>query len=140
MSDEAFTHPTDFCPRCGCEPTANCANLVCPYRTLKNGDTFSFTEMIADGSYEISDVKVTRSQTTIRLDVSGDELKMLRDVVIRAHQMTGGNYIQSDSIMIKRAHQLLDAAIEASPVMKGFLGRGGPCANRDILTGSGDLS
>ena len=79
-------------------------------------------------------------QTTVQLDTSGDELKMLRDAVIRAHQMTGGNYIQPDSIMIKRAHRLLDAAIEASPVMKGFLGRGGPCTDRDILTGSGDLS
>ncbi len=78
--------------------------------------------------------------TDVKLDTSGDELKMLRDVVIRAHQMTGGMYIQSDEIMIKRAYRLLDAAIDASPVMKGFLGRGGECADRDILTGSGDLS
>jgi hypothetical protein len=74
------------------------------------------------------------------LDESGDELKMLRDVVIRAHQMTSGVYIQGPDIMIKRAHRLLDAAIEKSPVMRGFLGRGGPCSDRDFLTGTGDLS
>jgi hypothetical protein len=65
---------------------------------------------------------------------------MLRDVVLRAHQMTGGAYIQSDAEMMRRAHRLLEAAVEASPVLRGFLGRGGPFADRDILTGSGDLS
>ncbi len=74
------------------------------------------------------------------LDTSGDELKILRDVIIRVHQMTSGVYFQSDEIMIKRVHRLLDEAVDASPVMKGFLGRGGECADRNILTGSGDLS
>lgn len=78
--------------------------------------------------------------TTIRLATSGDELKMLRDVVLRAHQMTGGAYIQPPDEMMRRTHRLLEAAVEASPVMLGFLGRGGPCADRDVLTGSGDLS
>lgn len=77
---------------------------------------------------------------TVTLDTSGDELKMLRDVVIRAHQLTGGHYIQPPEEMIRRAHKLLEAAVEASPVMRGFLGRGGPCADRDFLIGSGDLS
>jgi hypothetical protein len=79
------------------------------------------------------------SDRPVKLDESGDELKMLRDVVIRAHQMTGSRHIQSAEIMIRRAHRLLDAAINASPIMRGFLGRGGPHADRDILTGSGDL-
>lgn len=76
----------------------------------------------------------------LRLDLSGGELKMLRDVVLRAHQMTSGCYVQSDSVMIKRAHRLLEAAVEASPTIRGFLGRGGPEAHRDVLTGTGDLS
>ncbi len=42
--------------------------------------------------------------------------------------------------MRERAYRLLEAAVEASPVMRGFLARGGPCADRDILAGSGDLS
>lgn len=79
-------------------------------------------------------------RTTVRLDTSGTELKMLRDVVIRAHEMTGRNFIQSPEVMRDRTHRLLDAAIDASPVLRGFLGRGGPCADRDFITGSGDLS
>jgi hypothetical protein len=77
---------------------------------------------------------------SVRLDTSGDELKMLRDVVIRAHQMTGGAYIQTAEVMMARTHRLLEAAVAASPAMSGFLGRGGTDAHRDILQGSGDLS
>jgi hypothetical protein len=72
-----------------------------------------------------------------RLDMSGDELKMLRDVVIRAHGMTSGTFIQSPEEMMKRTHRLLEAAVNASPVMRGFLGRGGSEAHRDILAGGG---
>ncbi len=95
-------------------------------------------ELMPDGSIRV--ILDRPMQTTVHLDTSGDELKMLRDVIIRAHQMTGGNYAQTDTVMRARAFRLLDAAIDASPVMRGFLGRGGPCADRDILAGSGDLS
>lgn len=75
--------------------------------------------------------------TAVRLDLSGDELKMLRDVVLRALGMTSGVYLQPAETMLRRTHRLLEAAVEASPVMRGFLGRGGECADRDIL-GAGD--
>jgi hypothetical protein len=80
-------------------------------------------------------------QTTpkVVLDRSGDELKMLRDVVIRAHGMAAGRYVQSDQEMRRRIGVLLDAAIDASPAMAGLLGRGGAEAHRDIISGSGDL-
>ena len=68
------------------------------------------------------------------------ELVMLRDVVLRAHQMCGANYVQSDTEMRRRAFALLDAAVDASPVIRGFLGRGGPEAHRDIIGGTGNLS
>lgn len=75
----------------------------------------------------------------VRLDTSGDELKMLRDVVVRAAGLTGGAYIQSAEIMCGRAHRLLWAACMGSPTIRGFLGYGGPEAERDIL-GGGQLS
>jgi hypothetical protein len=77
--------------------------------------------------------------THVRLDMSGDELLMLRDVVLRAHAMTSGAFIQSPEEMMRRTHRLLEAAVDASPVMRGFLGRGGPGTHRDILKG-GTLS
>lgn len=77
--------------------------------------------------------------TKVVLDRSGDELKMLRDAVVRAHGMATGRYVQSDQEMRRRIGVLLDAAIDASPAMAGLLGRGGSEAHRDILTGSGDL-
>lgn len=81
------------------------------------------------------------SQTTgVVLDMSDGELRMLRDVVIRAHGQTGGNWVQTPSERMGRVHALLEAAIEASPVMRGILGRGGPESHRDILGGTGDLS
>ena len=78
--------------------------------------------------------------TTVVLDTSGDELQMLRDVVIRAAGLTGSAYCQPPEVMIKRAHNLLWAACMASDAIKGFLGYGGPEAYRDILSGNGNLS
>jgi hypothetical protein len=74
------------------------------------------------------------------LHTSQGELAMLRDVVLRAHGMCGGRYVQSDTEMRRRTFDLLDAAVDASPVMRGFLGRGGPEAHRDILGGTGSIS
>lgn len=58
---------------------------------------------------------------------------MLCDVVIRAAGMASNAYIQSPATMLERAHRLLNAAIMASPVMRGFLGYGAPAG--DILSG-----
>jgi hypothetical protein len=82
------------------------------------------------------------NQTTPRvvLDTSGDELNMLRDVVLRAHGQTGGRWVQSPAERLERVHTLLEAAVEVSPAMRGVLGRGGPEAHRDILRGTGDRS
>ena len=48
--------------------------------------------------------------------------------------------MQTHEERLARAFRLLDATVDASPVLRGFLGRGGPEADRDILGGSGDLS
>ncbi len=79
------------------------------------------------------------AQTTAILDRSGNELKMLRDVVIRAHGLASGMWVQSAEERLRRVELLTEAAIDASPVMAGVLGRGGPEAQRDILGGSGTL-
>ena len=79
------------------------------------------------------------SQTTVTLDVRG-ELAMLRDVVIRAHDLAGGRWTQSSEERLRRIARLTDAAIEASPAMSGFLGRGGAEAHRDVLVGSGEIA
>lgn len=59
----------------------------------------------------------------------------LRDILIRAHGMATGSYVQSADVMRQRIGRLLDSAIERDDLMRGFLGRGGPCAERDILGG-----
>ena len=64
----------------------------------------------------------------------------LRDYIIRAHGMATGNYVQSDQEMRQRIGAMLGKAIMADDVMRGFLGFGGPCADRNILEGSGSLS
>lgn len=64
----------------------------------------------------------------------------LRDVIIRAHGMATGRYVQEDSEMRRRIGALLEKAIQLDDVMRGFLGRGGPCSNRNALGGSGSLS
>ena len=64
----------------------------------------------------------------------------LRDYIIRAHGMALGNYCQSDTEMRARIGAMLEKAIDADPIMRGFLGRGGPGSDRDALTGSGSLS
>ena len=64
----------------------------------------------------------------------------LRDYIIRAHDMAAGTYCQSDTEMRARIGAMLDKAIDSDPIMRGFLGRGGPGSDRDALTGSGSLS
>jgi hypothetical protein len=61
----------------------------------------------------------------------------LRDYLIRAHALATGNYVQSDKEIRKRIGQLLNEAIFKDDVMLGFLGYGGPCADCDLLEGSG---
>jgi hypothetical protein len=67
-------------------------------------------------------------------------IEQLRDFVIRAHGMATGNYVQSDSEMRKRIGEMLESVIDSDDVMRGFLGRGGPCSDRDILGGNGGLA
>lgn len=63
----------------------------------------------------------------------------LRDVIIRAHGMATGRHVQSETERLARIGRLLDKAIDDDPIMRGFLGRGGPMAERDLLGGSGSL-
>ena len=63
----------------------------------------------------------------------------LRDLIIRAHGMASENYIQSDTEMRRRIAVMLTKAIQRDDIMKGFLGFGGPMAERDILLGNGKL-
>lgn len=78
--------------------------------------------------------------TEVRLDTSGDELLMLREVVVRAHQLATGNYVQTPIERLSRLAALLTAAVHASDAIRGFLGYGGPEAHRDILSGTGELA
>ena len=63
----------------------------------------------------------------------------LRDLIIRAHGMATGRYVQSDTEMRERIGDMLEDAIRRDDTMNGFLGRGGPEACRDILSGTGSL-
>lgn len=64
----------------------------------------------------------------------------LRDYILRAHGMATGRYVQSDTEMRRRIGKMLDAVIDADDTMRGFLGRGGPEAHRDAITGTGELA
>ena len=66
--------------------------------------------------------------------------EQLRDVVIRAHGMATGRYVQDDTEMKRRIGRLLEKTIESDDIMKGFLGRGGPDSDRNALGGSNSLS
>lgn len=57
----------------------------------------------------------------------------LRDLIIRAHGMATGRYVQSDTVMRQRIGDMLETAISSDDTMRGFLGRGGPEAWRDPL-------
>lgn len=70
----------------------------------------------------------------------GAELEQLRDVVILAHELAAGKWVQSSDERLRRIARVTDAVIDASPVMRGFLGRGGPEAGRNLLGGSGSLA
>lgn len=72
----------------------------------------------------------------------GDELTVLRDIIIRAHQQAVCHYVQSDAQCRRTIGLMLEAAIRSRPVMAGVLGRPGGDSSRDILSGSrpGDLS
>lgn len=81
-----------------------------------------------------------QTETTKVCLSDGDELEKLRDVVIRCHELSVGAYLHSDKELLQRIHRMTDAMIDASPVMSGFMGRGGAEAHRDILGGTGDIS
>lgn len=66
--------------------------------------------------------------------------ELLRDYIIRAHAMATGRHTQSDATLRRRIGVLLTKAIMEDDVMRGFLGYGGPEADRDILGGSGSLT
>lgn len=64
----------------------------------------------------------------------------LRDLLIRAHGMATGSYVQSDTVMRERIGAMLERAIQSDDIMRGFLGYGGPEAHRDALGGTCNLS
>jgi hypothetical protein len=53
--------------------------------------------------------------------------------------MATGTYCQSDTEMRERLGVMLEKAIDSDPIMRGFLGRGGPRCDCDAITGSGAL-
>lgn len=57
----------------------------------------------------------------------------LRDYLLRAHQMATCSYKQTDATMRNPIGAMLEEAIGKDEIMSGFLGRGGPAADRDIL-------
>ena len=57
----------------------------------------------------------------------------VRDYLLRAHGMATGRMVQDDSEMRRRIGAMLEQAIQEDDWMSGFLGRGGPMADRDIL-------
>lgn len=63
----------------------------------------------------------------------------LRDVIIRIGETIGAAHVEPPIVLLLRARALVEAAVRADPVMAGFLGRGGPASDRDILGGSGSL-
>ena len=63
-------------------------------------------------------------------NLSGNEL---RDVIILAHCMATGNYIQSDSIMRGRIGKVLEKAVCSDAIMSGLLGRPGGDTSKNIL-------
>ena len=66
--------------------------------------------------------------------------EQLRDVIIRAHELSTGRWVQTDTELRRRISVLLKKTILADDIMRGFLGYGGPCADRDIISGSGSLT
>jgi hypothetical protein len=64
----------------------------------------------------------------------------LRDIIVRINDMASGRYIQSDTVMRDRIAALTRQTVMEDDIMRGFLGYGGPEAERDILTGSGSLT
>jgi len=64
----------------------------------------------------------------------------LRDAIIRAHGMSSGAFVQSDTIMLGRVCRLLEKTIHEDDVMRGFLGYGGPRSDADLLSDAPTLA
>jgi hypothetical protein len=62
-----------------------------------------------------------------------------RDYILRIHELAAGHWLQSDTELKRRIARHTEAAISRDDVLRGFLGRGGPCADRDILGGTASL-
>lgn len=73
---------------------------------------------------------------------TGPDMRYLRDMVIRAFELTNPNFNRRQDLAEKlaRVAQYLDMAINADPVMAGFLGRPNGDTSRDILSGNGSLA
>lgn len=64
----------------------------------------------------------------------------LREVILHVHDLAAGTWMQSDVEIRKRIVRCVKGAICADDIMRGFLGYGGPEADRDIITGTGSLA
>lgn len=87
------------------------------------------------------------TQTTYVLDKSGGEISMLRDILIRIHQVAGPNMHtykngvrETDAQKLERVVDMAWAAMKESPAIMGILGYGGSEAHRNILGGTGSLA
>jgi hypothetical protein len=63
----------------------------------------------------------------------------LRDYLLRIHDLATGQWLQSDTELRRRIARVTEAAISHDDVMQGFLGAGGPDADRNLIGGSGLL-
>lgn len=73
---------------------------------------------------------------------AGPDMRYLRDMVIRAFELANPafNRNQDPQAKLKRIGEYLSLAIDADPVMAGFLGRPNGDASRDLMSGNGSLA
>lgn len=66
--------------------------------------------------------------------------EQLRSIIILAHGTATGKWmIQTDTEMRRRTGAILHKAIMDDDIMRGYMGFGGPCEDRDFMRGSGSL-
>ena len=62
-----------------------------------------------------------------------------RDAILRIDQLANQKWVQNDSELKRRIGVITEQIIEQDDILKGFLGRGGPAADRDFMAGNTNL-
>lgn len=89
----------------------------------------------------MTDIMTVRGLNAAPDTSNGPDMRYLRDMVIRAFEMTNPNFNRSrdPAEKVARIGEYLSLAIDADPTMAGFLGRPNGDKSRDILSGNGSL-